>query len=138
MKKKKLRGFTLIECIIAMMILGVASLLIVQSYVQLMNITNMNNTISESIANQMADAEARADGNTKMISPDINKATYDSSQGMTFTITKCKDNDLTKEDTNAKYVTNVEVYCVYPYEYGSQKSSPSKSGTDVRYIYFHR
>lgn len=137
MKKSKIRGFTLVECIVAMAILGISSLLIVQAYTQLMKVTTMNNTLSTSIADQMADAEAKADGNAKLISGTaISSNTYSSSEGKTFTLKKLDDSGNAVQT----YVTNVDVYCVRPYDQHVQVADATAKGdgTDVRYIYFHR
>ncbi len=128
---KKMKGFTLIECIVAIAVLGVSSVLLCQGFAQLMKVTNENNTMSMSIAEQMSDAESQRDGSATMLSTPVNSDTYNSSEGRTF--------KMEKEGSSTVYTTNVEVYCVNPYETkGTQNASSTKDGTDIRYIYFHR
>lgn len=140
MKKKTFRGFTLIECIVAMAILAISSLLLVQAYTQLMKVTNMNNTISMSIADQMADAEANGDAKSKLISGTaISSNTFNSSEGRKFTIQKLD----ASGNVVTTYATNVDVYCVRPYKNHTQyaqsvSESDYANGADIRYIYFHR
>lgn len=136
--KKSLSGFTLIECLVALAILGIASLLLVQAYTQLMKVTSMNSTISNSIANQMADAE-----NPSSAESGTNKVTkLTTSSRETFTITPTFYNssngkfDVTEDDLSI----SVDVYVVNPYKNDStdsQVTTGDSSGTDVRYLYFH-
>ncbi|MDD7428745.1 MAG: prepilin-type N-terminal cleavage/methylation domain-containing protein [Oscillospiraceae bacterium] len=57
MKSKKLKGFTLIECIVAMAILGIASLLMVQIYGTVAKMNRENNRMNNSLEKQMEYAE---------------------------------------------------------------------------------
>jgi prepilin-type N-terminal cleavage/methylation domain-containing protein len=50
---KKMKGFTLIECIVAMTIFAVASLTIAQVYITVSNIQKENEYMQYSLANQM-------------------------------------------------------------------------------------
>ncbi len=128
--KRKVKGFTLIECLVALAVLGVASLLLVQAYTQLMRVTNLNNTVATSIADQMRDAETgkNDDVTSKRISGTAVTDTYNASAGRDFILVRSDGKQL---------VTNVDVRCVYPYENHTQTNSPTKEGTDVRFIYFY-
>ena len=156
---KKFKGFTLIECLIAMFILGISSLLLVQGYTQLMRLTTRNNTINVSIGQQMADAEAAALTNSTLISG--------SGDESDFEVQKVTDNYMTVElmeisgngaasadkrdyDTKMQYSTKMTVYIVSPYksfncpDTGStgqktytEAEANKKDGTEMRYIYFH-
>lgn len=53
MKTKKLRGFTLIECIVAMALIGITSLLMVQVYGTVAKMNRDNNRINNSLEKQM-------------------------------------------------------------------------------------
>ena len=68
LKNKHLKGFTLIECIIAMFILGISSLLLVQAYSQLMRVSSMSNEENISISKQMYDAERQKDASAEKVS----------------------------------------------------------------------
>ncbi len=130
--KKSLSGFTLIECLVALAILGIASLLLVQAYTQLMKVTSMNSTISNSIANQMADAEnpSSAESGTNKVT----KLTTSARETFTITPTFCDGS------TEGNLSIQVDVYVVNPYKNDStdsQVTTGDSSGTDVRYLYFH-
>lgn len=53
MKIKRLKGFTLIECIVAMAIIGVTSLLMVQVYGTIAKMNRDNNSMNNSMEKQM-------------------------------------------------------------------------------------
>lgn len=154
--KRKIKGFTLIECLVALAVLGVSSLLLVQAYTQLMKMTNLNHAVYTSIADQMADVEKSNTANAKELSPTIpsGSKTYSSSEGRTLKIEKVKvDLDASGEisrdsdgfasytkDGNKEFITNVSVYASNAYVNHNVQSAEErdKQGTDVRYIYFHR
>ncbi len=138
MKTKKMRGFTLIECIVALMILGISSLLLAQAYTQLMKITNMNNTISYSISQQMKNAENPGASD---------EASTANAVGGTQQF-KLTSSFTDPSIATRNYEFSVQVYAVKPYKNingsgaGSQQDggadlSADSSGTDVRYLYFH-
>lgn len=64
MKKKSLKGFTLIECIVAMAIMGIASLLMVQVYATVAKMNSDNTKMNNSLEVQMqyAEDEITSDG----------------------------------------------------------------------------
>ena len=76
---KKMRGFTLIECLVALAILGISSLIMAQIYASVCNVNRMNHQNNSSIANQMKYVEKKtnsesvpvyANGDTKV--PQLN------------------------------------------------------------------
>ncbi len=148
--KKRIKGFTLIECLVALAVLGVSSMLLVQAYTQLMKMTNLNHAVYTSIADQMADVEKSSTGNAKELSPTLNTANqYSNSEGRTLQIERVTKsvNASTGEVTYATntskpytYKTNVSVYATNAYVNHNVQSAEEreKQGTDVRYIYFHR
>ncbi|MGN0601017.1 MAG: type II secretion system protein J [Oscillospiraceae bacterium] len=56
---KKMRGFTLIECLVALAILGISSLIMAQIYASVCNVNRMNHQNNSSIANQMKYVEKK-------------------------------------------------------------------------------
>ncbi|MGN1304927.1 MAG: prepilin-type N-terminal cleavage/methylation domain-containing protein [Oscillospiraceae bacterium] len=56
---KKMRGFTLIECLVALAILGIGSLIMAQIYASVCNVNRMNHQNNSSIANQMKYVEKK-------------------------------------------------------------------------------
>ena len=130
---KKYKGFTLVECIIAMAILGIASLLLVQGYSQLMSITKKNTLMNVSITKQMADAEAQGGA--------VNKI----SSGQTMKI-KSSVTGRPQCSSDGTFSCKVDVYAVsgrdyqgnaFVYNNDSAFATNGKDGTDMRYVYFH-
>ncbi|MDE6593654.1 MAG: prepilin-type N-terminal cleavage/methylation domain-containing protein [Oscillospiraceae bacterium] len=148
--KKRFKGFTLIECLVALAVLGVSSMLLVQAYSQLMKMTNLNHAVYTSIADQMADVEKSSTGHAKELSPALDKShKYSSSEGRTLKIERAVrtvnattgEVTYSKDNTNKReYITNVSVYASNAYVNHDIQSAEerNKQGTDVRYIYFHR
>lgn len=144
---KKFKAFTLIECLVALLILGVSSLLLVQGYTQLMKVTNKNNTMYVSLADQMNDVEKKDSSVAKPIGSVVSGDTYNATQGHDFVLKKATYNsstnnyaELTGSDKR-DYKTNVTVVANYSYQYHSALTSDEKDsgkGTDYRYIYFYR
>jgi prepilin-type N-terminal cleavage/methylation domain-containing protein len=62
MKKTKIKGFTLVECIVAMTIFAIASLTIAQVYVTVTAIQKENEYMQYSLANQMKYVENESTG----------------------------------------------------------------------------
>ncbi|MBQ7990018.1 MAG: prepilin-type N-terminal cleavage/methylation domain-containing protein [Oscillospiraceae bacterium] len=147
---RKVKGFTLIECLVALLILGVSSLLLVQGYTQLMKMTKKNNTRYLSVAEQMANAESKNDDDETyakiLTGTKITGDTYSSSEGRTFTIQKAKKTGTDSYSTSGvtgggTYKINVNVYATNAYEYKNVQDkdiADTSRGTDTRYIYFHR
>ena len=150
---KKVKAFTLIECLVAMLILAVSSLPLVQGYTQLMKITKRNNTIYTSIADQMNDVETKENTNSYKIGSEAyvstNPATkkYVSGRGKDLVLVKAEvdttsTNGYKAVTTNPrKYKNNVTVVANYSYEQHNihdDNEKNSDKGTDMRYIYFYR
>ena len=149
---KKFKGFTLIECLIAMFILGIASLLLCQGYTQLMKITSRTARVNASLAHQtqLAEKGKAPDGtNVKRIAgnSEADKNKYD---------LKIKYQDTsTYSNSNRKYIPSsgtydckVSVFAVSgkyrsngsmaTYSYGNTyASSDNKDGSEMRYAYFY-
>lgn len=127
MKARKIRGFTLIECIVALAVLGISSLLLVQSYTQLMRVTNMNNRDFNSISEQMAEAEGVVAESASTV-----KALPDQ------TIKIKRDGLNTGVCNNYEFQYTMKVYAVKPYKSNDDRVTEGTSESqDLRYIYFH-
>jgi prepilin-type N-terminal cleavage/methylation domain-containing protein len=148
---RKVKGFTLIECLIAMFILGISSLLLCQGYTQLMKITNRTNTVTTSIGRQMQNAESgagAADTDKSIVLRANEKMDVKlMSEGFEFDANKNKvmtGNVTTKGyDSDNKYEGKLTVYEVYPFGSDNDgkggnvyKTEGKKDGDDIRYIYF--
>lgn len=62
---KKVKGFTLVECLIALAILGIGTLVMAQIYANVNRINMSNHLINTSLANQMKYAESYITESTK-------------------------------------------------------------------------
>ncbi len=130
----KVKGFTLIECLIAMFILGISSLLLAQGYTQLMNVTNRSTRITSSIGQQMKDAEAGTDDTTysKKLREDE----------MKIKLCEVSGSDTVESrsyDAKGEYVTSMSVWEVKAYKYnGNNYEDESIDGSEMRYVYFHK
>lgn len=127
MKKRKIKGFTLIECIIALFILGLSSLLLVQAYSQLMKVTKMSNTANISISKQMDDAEKKTDANATKLTTTPRKITVTTRQIGTGTATSLN-------VTN--YSFDVDSYQVKGKNLDGTDASSGSEADSMRYIYF--
>lgn len=127
MKKRKIKGFTLIECIIALFILGLSSLLLVQAYSQLMKVTKMSNTANISISKQMDDAEKKTDANATKLTATPRKITVTTRQIGTGTATSLN-------ATN--YSFDVDSYQVKGKNHDGTDASSGSEADSMRYIYF--
>ncbi len=61
MKSKKFKGFTLIECLVALAILGIASLIMAQIYANVSRINRNNHLVNTSLSYQMKYVEEKTD-----------------------------------------------------------------------------
>lgn len=77
--KKSFKGFTLIECIVALAILGIASLTMAQIYASVSSRNKMNHLVNTSLANQVAYAEKYTKDTADTITVKYNNGTAVSS-----------------------------------------------------------
>lgn len=127
LKKKQLKGFTLIECIIAMFILGISSLLLVQAYSQLMRVSAMSSNENISISKQMDAAENKTDSDADQLTTAKKDFKVTKMQIGTGSVTSLTVSDYTFEvdsyQVNGKTVSGV--------------TAPDGSDADtMRYVYF--
>ena len=142
--KRKLKGFSLIECIIALFILAISSLLLVQAYTQLVAVTRENYTRYNSIGRQMADAENPTTAESK--STDVQAKKIQEAKTLTFN-TKYPDSATTVVRSVSE---EVYVYVVTPYDMQNNQlptgigqgsggtADSAQGGTDSRFMYFHQ
>jgi prepilin-type N-terminal cleavage/methylation domain-containing protein len=142
---KKMKGFTLIECIVAMTIFAVASLTIAQVYITVSNIQKENEYMQYSLANQMkyvedavgaeADSKVQIDYNgtpgatggadsavngTRVVLHKVNLGTDNKFDGLNF-------ND--DSATNQEYYVGVNMY-VFKSREGSSATNESETYED--------
>ena len=67
MKSNKIKGFTLIECLVALAILGIASLIMAQIYASVSKINQNNHMINSSLAYQVKYIEKYTDDPTETV-----------------------------------------------------------------------
>ena len=127
LKNKHLKGFTLIECIIAMFILGISSLLLVQAYSQLMRVSSMSNEENISISKQMDDAERQNDSDADLVS----------TTQKDFIITKVKVGSKAEEPySSADYTFKMEAYQVKGKTISNTDAAAGSDADSMRYVYF--
>lgn len=141
--KKRFRGFTLIECIVAMAILGIASLIIAQMYAAVSTRNKMNHLVNSSLSHQMQYVEKYTDSETVSIS-------YATSGGAVGTPATPKsapsyssyDNTVIQIEnvaTGSKYTYPVDVYVLKSRDrQGNQLTSDSgytEENYNLRYKY---
>ncbi len=130
--KKSFKGFTLIECLIALAVLGIASLTMAQIYANVANRNRTNHLVNTSLSNQMAyverytGAEAVAiyynnDG-SNVSKPDPNatssheppkKSNSGTHKDNYVTIVRVKSDGTNKLDTDQTYSFPVDTYVLY-------------------------
>ncbi len=100
---KKFKGFTLIECIVALAILGVASLTLAQIYATVSQRNKMNHLVNTSLSYQVQYVEQYSDDAADVLTVKFNNGTKDA-EGSPAP-------HKTTHSTNNNYVTIVK--CVY-------------------------
>ena len=120
---KKFKGFTLIECLVALAILGVASLTMAQIYAAVAQRNKTNHLVNTSLAYQVQYVEKYADANTDVVTIEFNNGTADpantpaphktshGSNNNYVTIVKCDPTTLQPDMTGKEtYSYPVDVY----------------------------
>lgn len=69
-KKKHIKGFTLIECLVALAILGIASLVMAEIYASVSRMNLSNHNINTSLSYQMKFVEQKTESEAVIIYPD--------------------------------------------------------------------
>ncbi len=127
--KKSFKGFTLIECLIALAVLGIASLTMAQIYANVANRNRQNHLLNTSLSNQMAyvekytgaEAVAIYYNGTTSSQPDPNatssheppkKSGSGTHKDMYVTIVRVK-SDGTSLDTDQTYSFPVDTFVLY-------------------------
>ncbi len=130
---KKAKGFTLIECLVALAVLGVSSLLLAQTYTAILKLSTNTSNLNYSLNQQMSDAELKNDAEDITDTTSKFKMTLtavESNTGSTPTITEIDTSVyMVKAHTVDNSGTDVSVSKGTAYE-------DDGTGTDVRYIYF--
>lgn len=157
--KKSFKGFTLIECLIALAILGIASLTMAQIYAGVAKRNRNNHLVNTSLSNQMSYVERYTDseavslyyGGGATSSPDSNAVSQGGSgepphkHGSTNTdyvkIIRTTpvdpsdpDNKKFTHDSNATYSFPADVYVLYSRDQNNNHSANEKD-LDLRYKY---
>ena len=159
--RKHFKGFTLIECLVALGILGIASLTMAQIYASVATRNKMNHLVNTSLSNQMAYVEKYTGsqavainyGNSTASDPaadshqtPIVKAPANTAYRNYVTISKCKPNasDPSKLDVVAGEVYSfpVDIYVLESRDRDNKKLSEStrdagytESDYNLRYKY---
>ena len=142
--KKTFKGFTLVECIIAMAILAIASPLMASIYANVSTRNNANNFMNTSLANQMTYIEEYMDAETVPIYYGATTNTSDSEAANGSTtkypphkktvstnynyvkVTKLKSDGTA--DVNNSYSFPVDIYVMYSRDNSDRNSTDSSYG----------
>ncbi|MCM1329094.1 MAG: prepilin-type N-terminal cleavage/methylation domain-containing protein [Ruminococcus sp.] len=120
---KKFKGFTLVECLVAMAILAIAGTLMASIYANVSTRNNYNNFNNTSLANQMKYVENYEKINTAKIANTYSSASTPPSGTNSGTNAYVK---VTKgSDT---YTFPVDIYIMYSRDKDSKKSTDSDYG----------
>lgn len=127
--KKTFKGFTIVECLVAMAILAIASTLMASIYANVAKRNNANHFMNTSLANQMAYIEKYENTDTAKITngidPDATTPPHsDSSISNSGTDSYVK---ITNTTTSQEYSFPVDVYVMY------SRDTSGKSSTDSDY-----
>ncbi len=142
--KKNLKGFTLVECLVALAILGIASMVMAQIYAGVSRSNRMNHLANTSLSNQVTYAEGYStavgyvgnfEGDTTKDAvnpPHTSTAPVDYTKKQYVTITKAQVDAATGALTpvaDSTYSHNVDLRVVYAID---QNGDPiAVSSTDV-------
>ena len=113
--KKTFKGFTLIECIVALAILGIASLTMAQIYAGVASKNRENHIVNTSLSNQMAYVERYTDSETVGIYFNNSLTTPDSETDASSTTKYPPHKNATV--SNMPQVKIVSSYGSYEYSY---------------------
>ena len=130
---RQLKAFTLIECIIAMAILAISTMLLVQAYSALASVSKSTDEANNSIYLQMGDTENIVVAEKKTGGVEPKKITESAKKD--FVIKRTIGSDV------KSYSAKVDVYVVNPYGLDdvqlNSTSADAKNDYYDRYIYFH-
>lgn len=123
--KKRFKGFTLIECLIALAILGIASLTMAQIYASVSFRNKNNHLINTSLSNQMAYIEKYEDAESR--SYEFNGGTADTEKDATSTTKKPPHISKIDEDKTIKITSS--------YKFDGTNKGTYSYGTDIFILY---
>lgn len=135
---RKFKGFTLVECLVAMAILAIACMTLGGIEASVARRNRFNHFANSSLANQMAYVEKYENAETVKINNTITSGTTTPPTGTNsgatayVQVTKVKHNstntvDLTNLDTNSKCSFPVDIYVMY------SRDTNNKSSKDAAY-----
>lgn len=136
--KKNFKGFTLVECLVALAILAIACMTLGAIEASVARINNANHFMNSSLANQMAYVEKYIDGETVHISNTHTGSTPPSgtNSGASAYV------KIESSETSEAYSYPVDIYILYSRDThntgsnnGSYSTVFSEENTNLRYKY---
>ncbi len=138
MKKMQVKGFTLIECLVALAILGIASLVMAQIYANVSRMNGNNHNINTSLSYQMKYVEQATESEAIIIYPDgATSSNPDTSTEPPHKAKKLKNVTITS-DYGSKYSYSypVDIRVLLSRDKKDQKvSDKSENQYELRYKY---
>lgn len=133
---KKIKGFTLIECLVALAILGIAFLIMVEIYANVSRMNRNNHNNNTSLAYQMKYVEERTDSESIKIEykEQSDKTSHRVNTSSNYaTITKLNDD---KTATTDVYYYGCDMYVLRTRDGNDQKIADSdEKAMNLRYKY---
>lgn len=118
--RMKIKGFTLIECIVALAILGVASLTMAQIYANVASRNRDNHLVNTSLSNQMAYVEKMTDTQAVQIAYDGSAST---APPHSSTATRYVKIETTYDSTTYTYSYPVDIYVLRSRDHNDKASN---------------
>lgn len=138
--KKTFKGFTLIECLIALAILGIASLTMAQIYAGVARRNIKNHSTNTSISNQMKFVESYSNSSTDAVivkGDDVDASTGNSSGSQYMKIFEIKQpvdpSGVFEVDNTKTYSYSVDVYALHTRD--RSDTATTDGDVDLRYRY---
>lgn len=128
---RKIKGFTLIECLVALAILGIASLVLAQIYGNVARINRFNHDVNNSLAYQMKYVEDRTADNTHKIKVEAAAASSSDADKPPHKVTSTSITNMkiVNKKTKATYSYAVDYYVLMSMDQDGDTSEKYNSTT---------
>lgn len=133
--KRNFKGFTLIECLVALAILGIASLIMAQIYANVSRINRSNHNVNTSLSYQMRLVEEATKTDAIEVkyteSSDLANHKINSSSTQIVTLTKLDDNKQVPVSSQEMYYIGCDIYVLLSRDANDKSSSDADYNGDT-------